>query len=98
MIEASAVLPEGRISPEDMVRSEASSPGDLTVYRESGPTSTYQAHHGKIGIQLSHAGRKASQVAPWIKEQARDDGWKGGRVASAENGGWGDKGQPLRPL
>lgn len=45
---------------------------------------------GKIGIQLAHAGRKASTQAPWVRRIAGEEGWKGGEVVPEENNGWPD--------
>ncbi|KAF9447222.1 FMN-linked oxidoreductase [Macrolepiota fuliginosa MF-IS2] len=60
-VEATAVLPEGRISPEDV---------GLWSDEHIAPLSQIvQFAHSqsqKIGIQLAHAGRKASTFAPWI--------------------------------
>lgn len=50
------------------------------------------SQRGVIGIQIAHAGRKASTLAPWIQMIAQDSGWQGGSVASDANGGWGDNG------
>lgn len=76
--EATAVTPEGRISPED-----------LGLWKDDhveflGRITRFVAGHGAVpGIQLAHAGRKASTAAPW----------KGGRPVPAEEGGW----QPVGP-
>ena len=64
MIEATAVLPEGRITPEDSGIWE-----DAQVEGAFGFKSICEFAHGqgqKIAIQLAHAGRKASTVAPWL--------------------------------
>jgi len=71
--EAAAVTAVGRISPQD-----------LGIYRNDHVamlrriTDFIAAHGGIAGIQLAHAGRKASTARPW-------DG--GGPVAQAD-GGW----------
>jgi len=71
--EAAAVLPEGRISP-----------GDLGVWKDEhvdplARVTTFLRTHGSVpGIQLAHAGRKASTDVPW----------KGGRPLSVAEGGW----------
>ncbi len=61
IIEATAVSPEARISPADLgLYSDANEAGlarVLAALRTYSPT--------KIGIQLAHAGRKASSRAPW---------------------------------
>ena len=73
LTEAAAVLPEGRISPEDL---------GLWNDQQIGPLARVvdfvhqQGAH--IGIQLAHAGRKASTFAPW----------KGSGLVSLEEGGW----------
>jgi 2,4-dienoyl-CoA reductase-like NADH-dependent reductase (Old Yellow Enzyme family) len=58
--EASAVLPEGRISPDDLGIWED---GHITVL--SRITEFIRAHGAVAGIQLAHAGRKASTARPW---------------------------------
>jgi 2,4-dienoyl-CoA reductase-like NADH-dependent reductase (Old Yellow Enzyme family) len=64
MIEATAVVPEGRITPED-----AGIWDDSHVEGENGLAKICEFAHSqgqKIGIQLAHAGRKASTVCPWL--------------------------------
>jgi 2,4-dienoyl-CoA reductase-like NADH-dependent reductase (Old Yellow Enzyme family) len=73
MVEATGVVPEGRISIgcpsiEDQVHADAFKP--MIDFAHSQGV--------KIGIQLAHAGRKASTMLPW------DDH----RIASAAEGGW----------
>lgn len=61
VIEATAVLPEGRITPEDVGLWKDSHIAPLRRIVEFA--------HGqgqKVGIQLTHAGRKASSTAPWV--------------------------------
>ncbi|KIY67755.1 FMN-linked oxidoreductase [Cylindrobasidium torrendii FP15055 ss-10] len=75
--EASAVLPEGRISPED-----AGIWSDEHAARWAPIVEFAHSQNQRIGIQLGHSGRKASTSAPWIG---------GGRnVCSAEERGWPD--------
>ena len=65
MVEATAVLPEGRITPEDLglwKDSQADSMRRIVEFAHS--------QGQKIGIQLGHAGRKASTVAPWLAASA----------------------------
>ena len=74
IIEATAVEPEGRISPADLGlwsdATEAALDKVLKVVRRySGMP---------IAIQLGHAGRKASTAVPW----------EGGQLVSPEHGGW----------
>ncbi len=74
--EATAVLPEGRISPEDLgLWSEAHAEG---LARLRADIATYSST--PIGIQLAHAGRKASVRAPWIE--------RGKPLAADEESGW----------
>jgi 2,4-dienoyl-CoA reductase-like NADH-dependent reductase (Old Yellow Enzyme family) len=72
--EASAVLPEGRISPDDTgIWSDAQAEAWAPIAR-------FVAQQGAVpAIQLAHAGRKASTDAPWrgggpVGEGAR--GWR----------------------
>ncbi len=76
--EATAVSPEGRISP-----------GDTGIWDEPqqqawAPIAAFIAAQGAVpGIQLAHAGRKASTRAPWL----------GGAPLAEESGAW----MPLAP-
>lgn len=77
MIEATAVLPEGRITPED-----SGIWSDEHVEGHFGLKEICEFAHSqgqKIAIQLAHAGRKASTVAPWLAM---------GAVATEEVNGW----------
>jgi len=71
--EATAVSPEGRITP-----------GDLGIYTEDHLeilqriTSFIHGQGAVAGIQLAHAGRKASCARPW----------EGGKQLKKDNGGW----------
>ncbi|WP_448702461.1 NADPH dehydrogenase NamA [Mucilaginibacter sp. AW1-3] len=71
--EATAVSPEGRISA-----------GDLGIWKDEHITeleriTTFIHQHGAVaGIQLAHAGRKASHDVPWA----------GGKQVPLLNGGW----------
>ncbi len=71
--EASAVSPEGRISPQDLgIWSDAHIEGLERCVR-------FMEGHGAVaGIQLAHAGRKASVPPPWEKRE----------IVSEEEGGW----------
>ncbi|KAI0838545.1 NADPH dehydrogenase [Hypoxylon sp. FL0890] len=75
-VEATAVQPRGRITPED---------SGLWLDEQIAPlTQHVQFAHSqgqKIGIQIAHAGRKASTVAPWLSQAA---------VATKDVGGWPD--------
>ena len=74
IIEATGVEAAGRITPDDLglwnddqAEALARILGDVRTYCDT-----------PIGIQLAHAGRKASTSAPW----------KGGRALSADEGAW----------
>ena len=73
MTEACSVSPEGRISP-----------GDLGLWKEAqieplARITRFVRRQGAVaGIQLAHAGRKASHQAPW----------EGGRQLELSEGGW----------
>ena len=61
IVEATAVLPEGRITPGDLgLYSDANEAGIARVL------AAVRAHSPiKVAMQLAHAGRKASSRAPW---------------------------------
>ena len=61
MIEATSVTAEGRITPEDSGLWKDSQIEPLRRIVEFA-----HSQGQKIGIQLGHAGRKASTVAPWL--------------------------------
>jgi len=72
-VEATAVAPEGRISPQDLGvwKDEQVEPLARVV--------RFVKEHGAVaGIQLAHAGRKASLARPW----------EGGAPLGPEDGGW----------
>ena len=60
-MESTAVTPEGRITPEDGGLWKDSQIEPLRKIVEFAHSQSQ-----KIGIQLGHAGRKASTVAPWL--------------------------------
>jgi len=60
-LEATAVLPEGRITPED-----TGIWSDDHIEPLSRLTEYAHSQSQKLGIQLAHAGRKASTLPPWI--------------------------------
>lgn len=73
LTEATAVSPEGRISPDDCgIWNDAQAKAFKNI------TDFISSHHGVPGIQLAHAGRKASTYAP-----GKEDG-----EVKRENGGW----------
>jgi len=65
MIEATAVLPEGRITPQDVGLWKDSQIEPMKRIVEFA-----HSQGQKIAIQLAHAGRKASTVAPWLAAAA----------------------------
>ena len=77
MFEATAVTPEGRITPKDL---GLWSDEHIPAYSE---IAEFIANHGATpAIQLAHAGRKASHEAPWL----------GGKALDIHQGGWKIKG------
>lgn len=76
MVEATSVTPEGRITPED---SGLWKDSQIEPLRRIVEFAHSQSQH--IAIQIGHAGRKASTVAPWLS---------GGDVATKELHGWPD--------
>lgn len=73
MTEATAVSPEGRISPQDLGIWK-----DEHIERLRGITSFIHQQGAVAGIQLAHAGRKASHLRPW----------EGGGQLPSSGGGW----------
>jgi len=71
--EATAVSPEGRISPDDMGIWK-----DEHIEKVKPIVSFIHQHGAVAGIQLAHAGRKASTFSPW----------KGGKQIKLKDGGW----------
>src|SRR6218665_975983 len=71
--EATAVSPEGRISPEDLGIWK-----DEHIEKLRQITDFIHLQNAYAGIQLAHAGRKASTEAPW----------KGNAQIPESNGGW----------
>jgi 2,4-dienoyl-CoA reductase-like NADH-dependent reductase (Old Yellow Enzyme family) len=74
MTEASAVLPDGRISPQDLgVWKDDHIPMLARIFR-------FIEDHGAVpAMQLAHAGRKASTAAPWDGGGAVDESQEGWR-------------------
>ncbi|KIK63337.1 hypothetical protein GYMLUDRAFT_163123 [Collybiopsis luxurians FD-317 M1] len=61
-VEATAITADGRISPEDVgIWDDSHIPGLKQIVDFA------HSQGQKIGIQLAHAGRKASTVAPWLE-------------------------------
>ncbi|KAJ5919512.1 hypothetical protein N7454_009347 [Penicillium verhagenii] len=83
IIEATAVQPNGRISPND-----------LGLWQEGTKSEQFKAlqrvanfahsQGAKVGIQLAHAGRKASTVAPWLSSEGKRSSIR----ADEDAGGW----------
>jgi 2,4-dienoyl-CoA reductase-like NADH-dependent reductase (Old Yellow Enzyme family) len=71
--EATAVLPEGRITPGDLGLW-----GDEQILGLSRITRFIHQQGAVAGIQLAHAGRKASCALPW----------EGGKQLDVNHGGW----------
>jgi 2,4-dienoyl-CoA reductase-like NADH-dependent reductase (Old Yellow Enzyme family) len=74
LTEATAVVPEGRISPQD-----TGIWNDEQVVAWKRVVDFVHERGGRIGIQLAHAGRKASTFRPWSPLQGTvpvtDGGW-----------------------
>ncbi len=81
--EATAVSPEGRITPDDLgLWKEDHIRGLEKITR-------FISDQGAMpGIQLAHAGRKASRTSPW----------KGDRLLTPEEGGWTMVSASARPF
>ncbi len=83
ILEATAVLPEGRITP-----------GDLGLWKDEQTeglkkiTGFIHSHGSVAGIQLAHAGRKASCAVPF----------EGGAQLNISNGGWQTAGPGTLPF
>ena len=73
-VEATAVTPEGRISPADL--GLWSDETEAALARVLQAIRTYSSI--RVGIQLAHAGRKASTQVPW----------EGGEAIAPASGGW----------
>jgi 2,4-dienoyl-CoA reductase-like NADH-dependent reductase (Old Yellow Enzyme family) len=71
--EATAVSPEGRISPDDLGLWK-----EAHIEKLKSITTFIRHHHALPGIQLAHAGRKASFASPW----------KGSKQIKVADGGW----------
>jgi len=85
IVEATAVLSEGRISPEDAGLWTDSQIAPLRRIVDFAHTQT-----AKVGIQLCHAGRKASTLAPRVKSSADRTHRANTSTAFATEGGWPD--------
>jgi 2,4-dienoyl-CoA reductase-like NADH-dependent reductase (Old Yellow Enzyme family) len=74
VVEATAVTPEGRITPKDM-----GIWGDQHIEPLARIARFVHSQGAIAGIQLAHAGRKASCEVPWLG---------GARLKTPESGGW----------
>ncbi|OJJ45248.1 hypothetical protein ASPZODRAFT_69760 [Penicilliopsis zonata CBS 506.65] len=89
IIEATAVQPCGRISPNDagLWSSKTASAGAGNQLEQLQKTVAFLHSQGaKVGLQLAHAGRKASTLPPWISAQARAQGTRIGKADRSVNG------------
>ena len=85
-MEASAVVPEGRISPEDLgIWSDDHIPGLKRI------VDFVHAQGTVIGIQIAHSGRKGSIKATWVSIDLHGVS-RGDAVATKDEGGWPDEG------
>ncbi|WP_298064690.1 NADH:flavin oxidoreductase/NADH oxidase [uncultured Rikenella sp.] len=83
IVEATAVRPEGRITPDDLgLWDDSHIPGLRRI------ASFIEAQGCAPGIQLAHAGRKGSTASEW----------KGGGYLSAQDGGWRTVGPSAIPF
>ena len=108
-MEATSVVPEGRISPEDAVRISfpifhfqtyslpvfVGTQGlwtDTQIAPLKRIVNFCHAQGTRIGVQLTHSGRKSSTLAPWVHLNAaktqRSTKW----TAEADENGWPDNG------
>ncbi|KAI0873918.1 hypothetical protein GGS24DRAFT_362657 [Hypoxylon argillaceum] len=78
IVEATSVLANGRITPQDSGLWKDSQIAPLKRIVDFA-----HSQGQKMGIQIGHAGRKASTQAPWLARKV-------GIVASKEHGGWED--------
>src|SRR6266850_918803 len=73
LTEAAAVLPEGRISPQDLgIWKDAHAEGLARIAH------FVKSHGAAVGVQLAHAGRKGSTARPW----------EGNHYVDPAHGGW----------
>ena len=82
-LEAAAVTPEGRISPNDLgIWKDEHIPPLRRI------ANFLHSQGARAGMQLAHAGRKASMTSPFLLPPGTTD-----RVVPPAEGGW----QPLAP-
>jgi len=85
MVEATSVLPNGRISPQDLglwndTQRDALK-GVFDIIRSLG---------SRPAIQLAHAGRKASTLAPWLDTSTIKAPLKSHVATNGDSSGWTD--------
>ena len=87
MLEATAIAPNGRITPED---------AGIWTNTQIAPMKRIvdfiHAQGTVVGIQLSHAGRKSSTIAPWVSAAQKKMG-NNSMVARKDQGGWEEDGE-----
>jgi 2,4-dienoyl-CoA reductase-like NADH-dependent reductase (Old Yellow Enzyme family) len=79
LTEATAVVPEGRITPSDLGIWK-----DEHVEGHARVAAFIKSQGAVAGIQLAHAGRKAGRIPPWEHDPKELQG----RPLSREEGGW----------
>jgi 2,4-dienoyl-CoA reductase-like NADH-dependent reductase (Old Yellow Enzyme family) len=104
-MEATAVVAEGRISPEDLVSSNIylfiNGQRDLKqgIWSDSHIPPLERivrfahAQGTKIGIQLAHAGRKASTLSTWVHSDIAKSRVADTNVAQENENGWPNRGR-----
>jgi len=85
-MEATAVVPEGRISPED-----AGLWTDSQIAPLKRIVDFAHAQGTLIGVQLAHAGRKASTYAPWVHSDIANTRKAPSFTAGKDENGWPDE-------
>ncbi|KAI9463810.1 NADH:flavin oxidoreductase 2 [Russula earlei] len=85
ILEATAVVPEGRISPEDAGLWTDSQIAPLKRIVDFAHTQA-----AKVGVQLAHAGRKASTLATWVRASADRTHRANRSIAFDNENGWPD--------
>ncbi|KAI1137993.1 FMN-linked oxidoreductase [Hypoxylon sp. FL0543] len=82
IVEATSVTPNGRITPQDSGLWK-----DSQIVPLKRIVDFAHSQGQKVGIQLAHAGRKASTIAPWLRA---DLSFPPSATAAPEHGGWPD--------
>ncbi|KAL2853501.1 hypothetical protein BJX68DRAFT_264969 [Aspergillus pseudodeflectus] len=93
MVEATAVLPAGRISPQDSGLWQDAESEQLRGLR--GLVEFVHSQGCAVGVQLSHAGRKGSTVAPWLVPREEPNN-HGNTQETKQQHGQGQAAQPPR--